>query len=226
MSDQHTTDILIYSRTDLPHHPSIPVGVGALLQLSSRIGLRAVPTEDPSWFTREEARRIRGVILLNTACDGMSDGQRAGLQATVRSGGGIVAIHAASYFETEWEWYERMIGARFAGHPEPQIATVRVADPSHPATEHMPEAWSHFDEWYNFREVPRGVRILATVDEGSYKGGAHGAHHPVIWCHSFDGGRVFYTALGHTVECFTDEVYLDHVAGAIRWACEGGRVPG
>jgi hypothetical protein len=37
------------------------------------------------------------------------------------------------------------------------------------------------------------------------------------WCHEFDGGRSFYTALGHTDESYSDPLFLAHVAGGIEW---------
>jgi type 1 glutamine amidotransferase len=42
--------------------------------------------------------------------------------------------------------------------------------------------------------------------------------HPIAWYQSFDGGRAFYTALGHTVEDYSDPLFLGHLAGAIEWA--------
>ncbi|NJO01971.1 MAG: ThuA domain-containing protein [Bacteroidia bacterium] len=45
-----------------------------------------------------------------------------------------------------------------------------------------------------------------------------GAVHPVAWYHEFEGGRVFYTAMGHTEESFSEEPYLRHLTGAVQWA--------
>ena len=36
--------------------------------------------------------------------------------------------------------------------------------------------------------------------------------------HEFDGGRAFYTALGHTEAPYADETFKAHLAGAINWA--------
>jgi type 1 glutamine amidotransferase len=158
------------------------------------------------------------VVFLNTATDEFRDSDREGLVRCVRGGSAFVGIHSASYFQKDWPWYEALVGARFAGHPEPQIGRVEVTDRDHPATKEIPASWSHMDEWYNFRSIPAGVRVLATVDESTYAGGAHSAHHPVVWCHTYEGSRSLYTALGHTEECFRDELYLRHILGAIRWA--------
>ena len=34
--------------------------------------------------------------------------------------------------------------------------------------------------------------------------------HPVVWLHEFDGGRAFYTALGHTEASYADETFKAH----------------
>ena len=46
----------------------------------------------------------------------------------------------------------------------------------------------------------------------------NGENHPVAWYHSFDGGRSFYTALGHTSESFVEPLFLDHLKGGIEYA--------
>nr|WP_071885179.1 ThuA domain-containing protein [Hymenobacter sp. DG25B] len=75
-----------------------------------------------------------------------------------------------------------------------QSATVRVTDTAHPATNFLPALWQRTDEWYNFRDLAPDLRVLATLDETTYNGGTHGADHPIVWCHAYDGGRAFYTA--------------------------------
>ncbi len=52
----------------------------------------------------------------------------------------------------------------------------------------------------------------------SYTGGTNGANHPMAWYHDFDGGRSWYTELGHTEESFTDPAYLSHIMAGIRYA--------
>jgi type 1 glutamine amidotransferase len=45
-----------------------------------------------------------------------------------------------------------------------------------------------------------------------------GADHPVAWYHSYQGGRAFYTALGHTAETFREPEFLLHLLGGVQWA--------
>jgi type 1 glutamine amidotransferase len=64
------------------------------------------------------------------------------------------------------------------------------------------------------------VRVLLTLDESSYEpgDGAMGSDHPIAWCHEYEGGRAFYTALGHTPETYRDALYLGHLSGGVAWA--------
>ena len=46
-----------------------------------------------------------------------------------------------------------------------------------------------------------------------------GADHPIVWCHTFEGGRSWYTGLGHASSAFTDEpLFIQHLLGGIEWA--------
>ena len=62
------------------------------------------------------------------------------------------------------------------------------------------------------------MRVLATLDESSYSGGTMGAVHPIAWCHAFEGGRAWYTGLGHTVESYSEPAFRRHLRAGIRWA--------
>jgi type 1 glutamine amidotransferase len=40
-----------------------------------------------------------------------------------------------------------------------------------------------------------------------------------MWKHEFEGGRAFYTGLGHTQDSYKDPLYQKMIAEAIEWAC-------
>ncbi len=68
------------------------------------------------------------------------------------------------------------------------------------------------------------VKVLLTLDENTFKGGKHGASHPIAWCQEYEGGRSFYTGLGHTEESFSEENFLKHLTGGIKWAIGKGKI--
>ena len=62
--------------------------------------------------------------------------------------------------------------------------------------------------------------VLLEIDELSYKTSEENpvvVPRPIAWYREFDGGRTFYTALGHTVESYADPLFLDHVWGGLMW---------
>ena len=109
-------------------------------------------------------------------------------------------------------------GAYFKGHPSQQDAKLIVVDKNSPATSFLPDTWTRKDEWYNFKDMNPDVHVLIKIDESSYTGGDNGANHPMAWYHEFDGGRAFYTEMGHTEESFAEPLYLKHILGGIQYA--------
>ncbi|HEY8340480.1 MAG TPA: ThuA domain-containing protein [Egibacteraceae bacterium] len=219
--------ILVFSKTAAFRHGSIPVGRAAIQQLGADNGFQVDLTEDSSDFNDANLARYDAVVWLSTTGDVLNDEQQAAFERYIRDGGGYVGIHAASDTEYGWPWYGGLVGAYFRNHPANQTADVIVADKQHPSTRHLPTTWTRFDEWYNFQTNPRGqVHVLATLDERSYNpgSGAMGTDHPISWCHAYEGGRSWYTALGHTNESFSEANFLGHVLGGIKWASglEGG----
>jgi type 1 glutamine amidotransferase len=74
------------------------------------------------------------------------------------------------------------------------------------------------DEWYNFTTQPAAVSVLARVNEATYTGGTMGAVHPISWQHLYEGGRAWYTAMGHAACSYSERAFLDHLLGGIEWA--------
>ena len=98
------------------------------------------------------------------------------------------------------------------------IEMVIIKDSSHASTSFLPSRWERFDEWYNYKNIQTDLKVVATLDETSYKGGTNGDFHPISWYHEFDGGRAFYTGLGHTNESYSEPLFLRHLLEGIRYA--------
>jgi type 1 glutamine amidotransferase len=211
--------ILVFAKTAGFRHSSIPAGKAAILRLGRENGFLVDTTEDAGRFTTEGLAPYRAVVFLSTTGNVLDDAQQAALERFVRGGGGYVGVHAAADTEYDWPWYGRLVGAYFASHPPGlQTGTFRVLDKSHPATQGLPDRWERTDEFYNFKQMNPDVRVLVTVDETTYRGGTNGPNHPMAWYHAYDGGRAFYTALGHTDASFAEPLFLAHLLGGIRWA--------
>ncbi|NCI51040.1 ThuA domain-containing protein [Sediminibacterium roseum] len=210
--------ILVYSKTKGYHHASIPAGIAAIQKLGAENRFAVDTTTDSTFFTKRTLKKYAAVVFMSTTGNVLTDDQQAAFEKYIRGGGGFVGIHAATDTEYDWPWYNKLVGAYFKSHPKQQKAIIQVVDSTHISTRHLPQKWERFDEWYNFKSLQNGLHVLLTIDEKSYTGGENGDVHPMAWYHDFDGGRSFYTELGHTDESFSDPLYLRHLLGGIRYA--------
>lgn len=209
--------LLVFSKTAGFRHDCIPVAKLAMMQLGAEKGFAVDTTEDAAVFTAKNLKRYKAIIFLNTTGNVLDDGQQAAMENYIRKGGGYVGVHAATDTEYDWPWYNQLVGAYFLSHPHQQTATLHVEDRDHPATRHLDSTWVRKDEWYNFKSIVPGLHVLLRIDEQSYKGGKNGDDHPMSWCRDFDGGRTFYTELGHTKESYSEPAFLQHVWGGIEY---------
>lgn len=223
------SNLLIFSKTAGFRHQSIEVAVPALTKYAEDRGVVVHATEDSTFFTDDSLARFDAVVFVSTTGRLFNEEQQAAFERYIRNGGGFVGIHGSSDTQgpgddgpnDSWEWYGNLIGAYFHSHPEQQEARLIVTEFDHPSTDMLGDEWMKFDEWYNFWELPGHVNVLLELDTDSYEGSKHSGSHPIAWYHEFDGGRSFYTGLGHTDESWTEEeLFLQHVWGGISYAME------
>ena len=153
--------------------------------------------------------------------------QQQEFERYIQAGGGFVGIHAAADCEYDWPWYGKLVGAWFLDHPNPnniQTGTYYVVDKNSFATKNMPDSFSRTDEFYSFKQIDPSIHVLIKIDEKSYQGGKNGDNHPMSWYHDFDGGRSFYTNMGHTDETFSEPLFLNHIWAGLLYAA-GGETP-
>jgi type 1 glutamine amidotransferase len=210
--------VLIFSKTNGFRHGSIPVGIAAIKKLGAENNFDVDATEDSTWFTKKTLKKYAALIFLSPTGKVFGPEEENALQEYMHDGGGYVGIHAASDCEYNWAWYGKLVGAYFKSHPKQQQAKLMVVDKNHPSTSFLPDVWERFDEWYNFNNLSPDVTVLIKIDEHSYTGGENGDNHPMAWYHDYEGGRAFYTELGHTDASYSDSLYLRHILGGIQYA--------
>jgi len=226
---------LVFSKTAGFRHDSIPQGVAALQSLGTQKNWQVDATEDASLFTDAVLSHYDVAIFVSTTGDFLNDAQQAAFERFIRSGKGYVGIHASADAEYDWHWYGNLVGAYFRNHPAgTPTATVVVEDTTDPSTQGLPARWSRVDEWYNYKKPdnssgddysPRntpGVHVLLTMDESTYAedDGSDGVDddHPISWCQRYDGGRSWYTGLGHTQSSFSEAGILSHIGAGVEIA--------
>lgn len=208
-------------------HDSKELAEQMIVELGTEQGWEVSTTSDPAVFTESDLARF-DVIVFSNNCGTQSaifnPEQQKGFQRYIRSGGGFVGIHCAGAIWHETgdfkAWYEKLIGTTLVAHPPVQSARLTVEKRDHLSTWHLPIHWDVRDEWHRFGYNPRdSVQVLISLDESSYTGkDKMFGDHPISWYQEYDGGRSFFTTLGHTKEIYSVPDYRSHVLGGIQWA--------
>ena len=217
--------VLVFYKTAAYHHASIPNGIAAIKKLGLENGFDVDSTEDATNFSDNNLKKYASVIFLCTTGNVLEGTQEVAFERYIQAGGGFVGIHAAADCEYDWGWYGRLVGGYFLDHPgihdtfpNVQDGVINVVDQNNNSTKHLPKPWNHKDEFYSYKNLNPDMTVLLSIDESSYKGGHKMGDHPMAWYHDYDGGRAFYTALGHTEASYTEENYLKHLLGGIQYA--------
>ncbi|MDJ0756889.1 MAG: ThuA domain-containing protein [Ardenticatenaceae bacterium] len=219
--------VLLFSKTAGFRHGSITDGQAAVQTLAADNNFAVDLSENAADINDANLANYAAVIFLHTTGDFLNDTQQGALERYVQAGNGFVGIHAAADAEYGWAWYGGLVGAYFDSHPAVQEADMIVANSTHPSTAHLSTTWTRTDEWYNFQSDPSSnVNVLLSLDESSYSGGTMGSSHPIAWYHFYDGGRSWYTGLGHTAATFSEPDFLQHLLGGIEWAAGVEKVSG
>jgi type 1 glutamine amidotransferase len=210
--------VLIFCKTNGYHHASIAAGTVAIKKLGAENGFDVDVTEDSTKFRYKTLKKYSALIFLSPTGKVFGPEEEQALQKYIHHGGGFLGIHAATDCEYNWQWYGDLVGGYFKSHPKQQQANIIVVDKDNPATKGLPETWSRWDEWYNFKYLNPNIHVLLKIDEKSYTGGENGDNHPMAWYHEYEGGRSFYIELGHTDESYSDPAYLGLLLGGIQYA--------
>lgn len=223
--------VLVYTSPDFYHNPVIPTAISEFRKMAQMHFFQMEWTQEPSRFNEDNLKEYSVIVFLHANGASLNEEQMESLKEFVRQGGGFVGIHATSVTQEQDEWFQKLVGRVFIGHPEKQTAVINVIDKNFPACLHLPDHWLWTDEWYDFGEaLTDSMHVLLSVDETTYNPriivdgkeiNGMGNFHPVSWYQEYDGGRSFYTAMGHLEIHYTDARFLDHIYGGIYWAATG-----
>ncbi|MBN2413453.1 ThuA domain-containing protein [candidate division KSB1 bacterium] len=219
--------VLIYTKNGEGYvHDNISASVDALVAICNTNGILTDVTDNPSVFTIDKLKTFRAVIFSNTNNEAFdTDEQRDAFLLFIQGGGGFVGIHSACCSERDWPWFWAMLGGRFVRHPKFQPFTIKIIDHNHPSTEFLNDTWAWEDECYFMDNLNPDIHVLlaadlTTVDDPDrqdYPGKTFGDLFPLAWYHEYDGGRQYYTALGHQIEHYSDPQFLKHLEGGLLW---------
>lgn len=229
MASAKDPKVLVFAKAAGFQHGCIPSGIATVFKLGKENKFDVDISVDPADFNDANLKQYAALIFMSTTGEFLKDeSQKAALQKYIKNGGGFVGVHAASDAMNKWQWYGDLVGAYFKQHPQgTPLATLNVVDRTSNATKFLPERWERKDEWYAFTYLPKDVHVLIKLDESSLPAGTYdgrgagakmGEDHPMAWWHNFDGGRSFYTALGHTDDSYQDPLFIKHLMAGIDYA--------
>jgi type 1 glutamine amidotransferase len=219
-------DVSPYRNVDGGHtvagvHQSLGSAARAFEEISQLLGLECVAVTRVGDVTEELLARARVLVLFTIGETPWDAQQRRIIEQRVESGElGLVAMHSATDSAYDWPAYRDLVGARFDGHPVTGYLSIRVVDPDHPATAHLPSPWRWKEELYVFRDLVPEARILLGVDFGTHLAEGGVVTLPFAWCIEKGPRRTFYTVPGHFIAAYEDVTYLRHLRGGVEWVLE------
>jgi len=196
-----------------------------LTQWGAEEGFEAVLTRGTTEFDPDRLSRYAGVLFFTTGDPPLTAPQRAAFLAAIEAGLGFVGVHSATDTFYSWPEYGALIGGYFDGHPWHEKVRVRVEDRSHPATRYLDASFDLVDEIYQFRAPydRKRVSVLLSLDPETIDVARPDVRRTdrdfaLAWTREHGRGRIFYTALGHRPEVWSDPRFSAHLRGGIAWA--------
>ncbi|MEX0778171.1 MAG: ThuA domain-containing protein [Balneolales bacterium] len=224
--------VLIYTKNGSGYvHDNIASSIRSIKEMGEEYGFKVDASDDPADFVNENLNQYDVLIFSNTNNDVFdNDDQRQVFQNYVRNGGGFLGIHSTTGAERNWPWFSKLVGGNFERHAPRQDFSVNVVDRGHPSTSFLSDRWDVIDdECYYLKEINPGIKVLLAADmttvedegKNDYPGNIFGDSFPLAWYQEFDGGRQWYTSLGHRSEHYDDPVFMRHVLGGLQWVVNG-----
>lgn len=227
--------VLLFSGTGWYRHPEIPIINGWLVRVGQEYNMQIDVSETGADISPETLKHY-DVILFNNANvldKVLTVEQRQAVEDWYKAGGGIVALHAVLVHQEGWPWIMNLGGCDFNSDSKFLKAKVKV-DPDamdHPTIKGQPKEFWYEADWTNHTKSVTGlpgVQVLLRVDESTYEavrpyfqtrdGKAMGDDHPIAWTREWEGGKFFYTELGHDLRSLNTAFGKQHVFEGIKWA--------
>ncbi len=223
--------VLIYHETNGFRHNSIDAGIAMIEGFGFENEWIVEESQSSAIFNDANLAMANVVVWLNTSGNGLlTTDEKSAFEQFIQNGGGFVGVHAATdtYRDGSWPWYNDLVGAIVQSGPNHTSnnfnATMDVLG-THPAVTHLGMEWNKNEEYY-YWELNGGylydgnIDLLSVRSTGSQ---SYDAPRPITWYKIFDGGRSFYTALGHNASDYIgDENFRTMIEQAILWA--GGEI--
>ncbi|HRH69360.1 MAG TPA: ThuA domain-containing protein [Flavobacteriales bacterium] len=235
--------ILHFTKTSGFDHNTRTVSWAMFQSIAAELSLQVDDDATGVHFTSlDELLQYDVVIFSNTSgADLLDAAQRANFEAFIANGGRVLGIHAASdtYRHSTangnntgvWDYYAELIGASVQENPNhvagtPEYSMQHIG--THASTANLPDPWVKNEEYYYWEGGYFGadnVEVLRVEETVGPNGevNSYDAPRPMSWYRELpEGGRVFYTALGHDqVNYSGDPLFRTHLRDALIWLLDG-----
>lgn len=226
--------LLVFNLCQGFRHSSIPYWDKALQIMAQKTGaFSVVISSDPNILKAKNLKEFDAVCFNNTTNLALSPEKTPdlckSLMDLVKSGKGIIGIHAATDNFNQWPEAQEMMGGKFTGHPWTANGTwaIKIDEPNHPLT--APFAGKGFkikDEIYRTepplysRDKQLVLMSLDMNDEITKKTSQKptDADTGISWIKTWGEGRVFYCSLGHNHDVTWNPLVLEHYLRGIQFA--------
>lgn len=213
-SGHKDNSILIFSKNSAGQQTA-DAAMAALAAYAAENGIEVDTTTNPAYFVEDSLKQYGAVVLLHTSQDVLSTRQQNELERFVQAGGGLAGVHAAGSSRYQWPWFNRMLGATYRKQPD-SLRTVsdvamQVVGEEKALTGGLSKSWRQPDALLTMDSLSADATVLV---EGQGK-------KPVSWYREFDGGRLFYTVAGGSVQSYQNKDFLQHVVNGIKYTLGG-----
>lgn len=180
----------------------------ALAALDDGVRLLVVDAGDPDGPDASGAEPATG----RAAAAAAAGVDEAPLEAAIRRGIGILAVHAAASSLRDYAAFDRAIGGRWewgrSWHPPFGDAHVHLVG-NHVIRDGLGD-FDVADERYTALHLTEVIEPIAEHVEG-------GVRHPLVWAREFGPSRLVYDALGHDARSYDSAGHRALVTRAIGW---------
>ncbi len=202
-----------------------------LLSSAGRFDVEVTTTPATDLAVAERLAHVDAFVLDYNGPRWGAEAEAAFLEA-VRTGTGVVVLHAANNAFPGWAEYEELVGLLWregTSHGRFHAFDVAIDDRTHPLTATLPDLVGHPDELYHGLVDVRAARphVLATALSSTASGGS-GEREPMLLVRGFGQGRVVHTPLGHvwrdseeTHASWNDPQFESLVLRCVDWAATG-----
>ena len=202
-----------------------PLGVNSVIEEDIETGMMALGQDNGYDLVTFNALRwqmldARYEALRPAQAYSPSSQTRVAFSTFLRTGGALLALHAATICFDDWPEWGEMLGAKWrwgsSSHPPLGPAHVAVQTGADRLVEGIAD-FETIDEIYGFLEVADDVKPLMHSSHG-------GVDHPLLWKRRYGMGHIVYDALGHNVRAYEPPSQQELIRRSATWLLTQGSV--